>query len=65
MTTTPGKRDKMKDLALVGTTIAGKYRVLNSPSDGHERAVANVLGVTVANGQQTRKSAMRPSGSAN
>jgi hypothetical protein len=24
-----------------------KYRILNTPSDGHERAVANVLGITV------------------
>ena len=25
----------------------GKMRILNKPSDGHERAVANVLGVSV------------------
>ena len=28
---------------------AGKYRILNTPSTGRERAVANVLGVTVEN----------------
>jgi hypothetical protein len=29
-----------------------KYRILNGPSDGHERPVANVLGITVGNGQR-------------
>jgi hypothetical protein len=42
--------------------VDGQYRILNSPSTGHERAVANILGIAVENqnGRLTRHSSFQP-----
>ena len=35
-------------LLAVRDAVTGQFHILNQPTDGHERPVANVLGITIA-----------------
>ncbi len=43
----------------VRNTATGSFRILNDPSDGHERAVASVLGISADGSERTRPARRR------